>query len=197
MEVFNLFCNKLPRNASVLDFGCGHGVPFTKELVKKSFEVNAIDISDTMIKAAKKNVPEEKYAKVSMTDINVRNEFDVIYFVYSMRWLAFNNFEIAARKAVNSLKQGGFFFLAFNEPHPAWHNECENYAEIMGQKIYSRPYTIDEVKEVFAELNMKIIKVARETVSSKAYGEEHTLLVFMKKLRSIPTAFQICEVDPK
>ena len=48
LEVFNLFCSKLPKNASVLDFGCGPGLPFTKELVKRGFEVIAIDISDTM-----------------------------------------------------------------------------------------------------------------------------------------------------
>ena len=182
MEVFNLFCSRLPQNASVLDFGCGPGVPFTKELVKRGFEVSAIDISNTMIKAAKRNVPGAKYTRVSMTDINFIDEFDGIFSGYTMLCLDFKNFEIAAKKAVNSLKQGGIFFLALNEPHSPGHIESENITEIMGQKMYSRPYSIDEVREVFEKLNMKIIKVARETVSSKAYGDEHTLLVLMKKL---------------
>lgn len=51
----------------------------------------------------------------------------------------------------------------------------------MGQQMYSRPYTEDEVRDVFEKLGMKIVEVARETVSSKAYGEEYTLLVLMQK----------------
>ncbi len=181
LEVFNLFCSKLPKNASVLDFGCGPGIPFTKELVKRGFKVTAIDISDTMIKEAKKNVPEANYVRVSMTDIDFENEFDGIFSGYTMLCLDPENFKIAAKKAVKSLKRGGFFFLALNEPPPEGHDESGNYTEIMGQKMYSRPYTEDEVRKSFAELNMKIIEVARETVSSKAYGDEYTLLVPMQK----------------
>lgn len=181
LENFNLFCSKLPKNASILDFGCGPGIPFTKELVKRGFKVTAIDISDTMIKEAKKNAPEADYIKVSMTDINFKNEFDGIFSGYTMLCLDPKNFRIAAKKAVKSLKRGGFFFLALNEPAPEGHDESENYTEIMGQKMYSRPYTEDEVREVFEKLNMKIIKVARETVSSKEYGDEYSLLVLMQK----------------
>ena len=181
LEVFNLFCSKLPKNASVLDFGCGPGIPFTRELVKRGFQVTAIDISDTMIKEAKKNVSEATYVRVSMTDINFENEFDGIFSGYTMLCLDPENFKIATKKAVKSLKRGGFFFLALNEPAPEGHNESENYTEIMGQKMYSRPYTEEEVRKVFEKLNMKIIKVARETVSSKAYGDEYTLLILMQK----------------
>jgi len=181
LAVFNLFCSKLPKNASVLDFGCGPGIPFTKKLVKRGFKVTAIDISDTMIKEAKKNVPEANYVRVSMTDINFENKFDGIFSGYTMLCLDPKNFKIAAKRAVKSLKRSGFFFLALNEPAPEGHDESENYTEIMGQKMYSRPYTEDEVREVFEKLNMRIVKVARETVSSKEYGDEYTLLVLMQK----------------
>lgn len=181
MEVFDLFCSKLSKGASVLDFGCGPGLPFTKELVKRGFNVTAIDISDTIIKEAKKNVPEAKYTKVSMTEIDFKEQFDGIFSGYSMLCLDPKNFEIAAKKAVKSLKQGGFFFLALNEPPPNGHNEADSYTEIMGQKMYSRPYTEDEIRAVFSKLNMKIIKVEREVVSSEAYGKEYSLLVLMQK----------------
>ncbi len=181
LEVFNLFCGKLAKGCSVLDFGCGPGLPFTKELVKKGFEVTAIDISDTMIREAKNNVPEAKYIRVSMTDIDFEDKFDGIFSGYTMLCLDPKSFEIAAKKAVKSLKKGGFFFLALNEPPLEGHDEKENYTEIMGQKMYSRPYTEDEVRKVFSRLDMKIIKVGRETIVSKAYGDEYTLLVLMQK----------------
>ena len=181
LNVFNLFCNKLPKLASVLDFGCGSGLPFTKELVKKGFKVTAIDISDTMVKEAKKNVPKARYFRISMTNINFKEKFDGIFSGYTMLCLNPVNFRKAAKKAVKSLKQGGVFFLALNEPSLCIHDEAENYTKIMGQNMYSRPYTEDEIRKVFSKYKMKIIKVERETVSSKAYGNEHTLLVLMKK----------------
>ncbi|MBD3303918.1 methyltransferase domain-containing protein [Candidatus Woesearchaeota archaeon] len=61
LKMFNLFCKSLPKNACVLDLGCGPGVPITKELVKRGFKVTAVDISDTMISLAKKNVPKALY----------------------------------------------------------------------------------------------------------------------------------------
>jgi len=180
LKVFNLFCSKLPKNASVLDFGCGPGLPFTRELVKRGFNVTAIDISDTMIKVAKKSVPEAEYIRVSMTDMDFEEKFDGIFSGYSMLCLDPKNFEIAAKKAVKSLKRGGFFFLALNEP-PSGHKEEENYTEIMGQKMYSRPYAENEIRTVFSKLNMKIIKIDREIVRSKAYGKEYALLILMQK----------------
>ncbi len=179
-EMFGLFCSKLPKNAEVLDLGCGSGLPFTRELIKRGFKVTGIDISDTMIKEARKNVPEARYIRVFMTDIDFDEEFDGIFSGYTMLCLDPKNFKIAAKRAVKSLKRGGFFFLALNEPPPR-HREDENYTEIMGQKMYSRPYTEKESREVFSKLGMEIIKVEKETVSSKAYGTEHTIIAIMQK----------------
>jgi len=180
-ELFNLFCNRLPKKASVLDFGCGPGIPFTQRLVKEGFNVTAIDISDTMIRVAKKNVPKARYIRVSMTDIKFKEEFDGIFSGYSMLCLDPKNFQMAAKKAVRSLKPGGFFLLALNEPPPEGHDEAENITEVIGQRMYSRPYTEEEIRTIFSGFGMKIIKVGREIVRSKSYGTEHTLLVLMQK----------------
>jgi len=72
--------------------------------------------------------------------------------------------------------------LSLNEPPPEGHDEKEDYTVIMGQEMYSRPYTEKEIREVFSKLGMEIIKVEKETVSSKAYGTEHTIIVIMQKL---------------
>src|SRR3989344_6414187 len=178
-QLFDLFCKKLPKAAAVLDFGCGPGVPFTRELVKNGFVVTAIDISSEMIKAAKNNVPNARYVNISMTNIDFKNKFDGIFSGFTMLCLDPKNFKIAAKKAVQSLKSGGFFFLALNEPGPDGHGETESITEIMGQKMYSRPYSENEIRRVFSKLKMNVVKVVRETVTSQAYGVEHTLLVLL------------------
>lgn len=180
LQLFNLFCQKLPKNASVLDLGCGPGLPVTKELVNRGFNVTAVDISDTMIDLAKKNVSNAKYVRISMTEIDFNEEFDGVISSYAMLCLDPENFRKTAEKISRSLKKVGFFFLALNEPSPD-HKEDENYTQIMGQDMYSRPYTEEEIKDIFTEYNMKTIKVEREIVVSDEYGTEFSLLVLMQK----------------
>jgi ubiquinone/menaquinone biosynthesis C-methylase UbiE len=53
------FAGFLPKNAKVLDAGCGAGIPAAKFLIDSEFEVVGIDFSETMLKLARKNVPEQ------------------------------------------------------------------------------------------------------------------------------------------
>src|SRR3989338_4885025 len=76
--IIDLFLKKLPKRGKILDVGCGSGLPVSKLLVKKGFDIVCIDISGTMIHLAKKNVQKAKFIKMSMTDIKFRNEFDGI-----------------------------------------------------------------------------------------------------------------------
>lgn len=180
-ELFDLFCDKLPKQGKVLDFGCGPGIPFAKKLVEQGFEVTGVDISEAMIQEAKKNVPEAEFIRTSMTEVEFKQEFDGIFSGYSMLCLDPKNFKLAATKAVEALKPGGLFFLSLNEPSPEGHNEEEDYTELMGESAYSRPYTEKEIREIFEPLSMKVNIVERESISSPEYGDEHTLLVLMEK----------------
>jgi len=180
-KMFELFCKKLPKKAKVLDIGCGPG-RLIKELSKRGFEVTGIDFSEKMLELARKKVPDAKYMEISMTDIEFQNEFDGMISSFSMLCLDPENFKKTARKISNGLKKNGLFLLFLNEPHPKKeHDEKENYTEIMGQKIYSRPYTEDEIRNIFNKCDMEILTAKRETITSDEYGEEYTLLLLMQK----------------
>jgi 2-polyprenyl-3-methyl-5-hydroxy-6-metoxy-1,4-benzoquinol methylase len=49
--------NSLPRGSSVLDLGCGHGVPISQVLVDEGFTVYGIDASPKMIAAFRQRFP--------------------------------------------------------------------------------------------------------------------------------------------
>tara|TARA_Y100000310_G_C20626044_1_gene785939 strand:- start:788 stop:1414 length:627 start_codon:yes stop_codon:yes gene_type:complete len=176
---FTLFCNKLPKQASVLDLGCGPGLPFTKALVKRKFHVTGIDFSKEMIAAAKKNVPEASFKTISMTDIDYSNEFDGIFSGYSMLCLNPTLFKRTATRITKALKPNGFLFLALNEPGPDKHHKTESYIEILDQKLYSRPYTEKEIEKAFPKLKIKYID--RHLIQSTTYGDEHTLIAILQK----------------
>ena len=64
------FKKYLQKNSTVLDLGCGAGVPISKFLVDNGYKVTGIDFADGMIKLAKKNVPKAKFIKMDMTNLN-------------------------------------------------------------------------------------------------------------------------------
>jgi SAM-dependent methyltransferase len=180
-EMFDLFCSKMPINARILDLGCGTGLPVVNELVDKGFQVIGVDFSDTMIELARKNVPNAEYVKIEMTEIEYDNEFDGIVSRYSMLCLDMQNFKKTALKISKALKKKGLFLLSLNEPPPEGHDEKENYTVIMGQEIYSRPYTENEIRDIFEKCDMQIIRVEREQNISEEYGKEYELIVLMQK----------------
>jgi len=180
-EMFEEFCSKLPQHAEVLDVGCGSGIPITKALADKGFRITGTDISEKMVAAAKENIPGGDFECKSMTEMEYKEEFDGAISNYSMLLLDPHNFKKAASRIIAALKKGGYFLLALNEPGPEGHNEEENYTKIMGQRMYSRPYTEREIKDIFCPSGTEIIRVERETVKSEKYGTEYCLMILMRK----------------
>lgn len=180
-KMFELFCSKIPKNAKVLDLGCGTGLPAAKELVRRGFKVTGVDLSDTMVKLATNNVPEAEFIRCSMTEINFVDEFEGIMSNYSMLCLDIENFRKTAGKIADALKKNGWFLLRLNELISEDWDEKENYTIIMDQKMYSRPYSENEIREIFGSFGLVIVKIEREILESEEYGKEHSLLVLMQK----------------
>jgi SAM-dependent methyltransferase len=178
--MFDRFCRMLPSTAAVLDLGCGPGSPPTRELVGRGFRVTGIDISETMIEKARQRVPEATFIHASVTDIGFVEQFDGVLSSYSMLCLDPLNFAIAAERAVAALKQDGVLLLALNEGRPGA-DEPRTCSMILGETMYSRPYSEEEIRTVFSSLGMVVRLVERAIVRSEAYGEERTLIVLMQK----------------
>src|SRR4029077_16962027 len=51
------WAGRLPPGATVLELGCGTGLPITRELVEEGLEVYAVDASPTLVEAFKQNFP--------------------------------------------------------------------------------------------------------------------------------------------
>ena len=176
-SLFEFFCNNLPKGGSVLDLGAGTGIPYAELFVERGFKVLGIDISAEMVKIARKNVPKAKFLEMSMTDINYENEFYGVFSSYTMLLLNPPLFKETAEKIACSLKKGGLLYLSLNEPWVEGEDlEKDTIIEILGEKMYSRAYTKEEILNVFIPLGMKLLKYDREILTSKVFGKENNAL---------------------
>ena len=81
----NEFASLLPKNAKVLDVGCGAGVPVAQFLVDSGFDVTGIDFSKNMLELARKNVPNAKFLVKDMTTLDFEaDSFDGLTAFYSI-----------------------------------------------------------------------------------------------------------------
>ena len=181
--VIDFFCKKLPERGSILDIGSGTGLPFAKLFLNKGFNYLGVDISSQMIKIARKNVPLAKFEEISMTELKYDNEFDGVFSHYSMLLLSPQLFKEVAKKVAKSLRGNGFFYLSLNEPIEKDANLDEDViCEIMGETMYSRAYTEEEIIDVFTPLGLKKLQIYRETQNSEEFGTEYMIVFVFQKI---------------
>ena len=177
------FCSKLPEEGSILDLGSGSGLPFAELFIKKGFNYLGIDISPQMIKIAQKNVPSANFKELSMTDLKFENEFEGVFSSYSMLLLTPQLFKNVATRIVKSLKKNGLFYLSLNEPRVKDIDLDEDViCEIMGETMYSRAYTEEEILNAFTPLGLKYLKIYREMLTSEEFGIEHMIVFVFRKI---------------
>lgn len=181
-KVFKSFTGMLPENGLVLDLGCGTGIPYTRNLADSGFNVTGVDLSKEMIRVASRNVPEARFVQLSMTEIPYEAEFDGVISSFSMLLLSPELFKQAAKRIHKALKIGGYFYLSLNEPvSESSDPDSDVFVNIMGQEMYSRAYTVQEIEEIFIPLGLKQVMFHREIQVSKEFGEEHVIEFIYKK----------------
>ena len=175
-DVFTMFTGRLPEKGKVLDLGCGTGLPYARYLVEKGFDVLGVDLSEDMVKVASKNVPEATFVQLSMNEITHRDEFDGVMSSFSMLLLPPDLFRETASRIHSALVEGGLFYLSLNEPASISDDpDSEVFVNIMGQDMYSRAYTVEEIENYFQPLGFSLVKFNRDIHVSEEFGEEHVI----------------------
>ncbi len=176
------FTEKFPEKGRVLDLGCGTGLPHARYLVEKGFDVLGVDLSEEMVKVASKNVPEATFVQLSMNEITYRDEFDGVVSSFSMLLLPPDLFKETAWRIYSALVEGGYFYLSLNEPDSVSDDpDSDVFVNIMGQDMYSRAYTVEEIEGVFQSLGFTPVSFNREVQVSEEFGEEHVIEFIYRK----------------
>lgn len=65
----------VPANATVLDLGCGTGIPIAKHIVEKGYRVLGVDQSMKMLEIARREVPGAEFIHGDMVQIEFNQQF--------------------------------------------------------------------------------------------------------------------------
>lgn len=102
------WARSLPPNATVLDMGCGIGLPISKALVDEGLTVYGVDASPSMVQIFKQNFPNSPVACEAAEDSSYFNrQFDAIIAWGLMFLLPVETQEIVVKKMANALYAGG------------------------------------------------------------------------------------------
>jgi SAM-dependent methyltransferase len=104
----------LPRNARVLDLGCGAGLPVAGRLVAGGHRVTGLDGSVRQIQLARSNVPGGDFHHADMTTVDLPAcAFDGIAAFYSITHIPAAEQGLLLRRITAWLRPGGIFVGSF------------------------------------------------------------------------------------
>jgi len=117
-EVFtryeNLFIDQVTPGGSVLELGCGNGLPMTANLAEK-FDVTGVDFSAGQIERARRNVSGPTFMHADMTTLEFPDgTFDGIAAFYSIIHVPREHHGGLFRSIYSWLKPGGLFVATLN-----------------------------------------------------------------------------------
>lgn len=161
-EELEHFASLMPKKAKILDAGCGGGIPVSKFLASKGFSVIGVDISESMLRLARKNVPTARFINGSMTNLKFQKAFfDGITAFYSIIHVPREKHAKVFKAFYRILKPKGVILvsLGFDE----WEGTAGFHGEKMFWSYYSPKKSLRIIKEAgFKILFNKIIKDGNE-----------------------------------
>jgi SAM-dependent methyltransferase len=119
---------RVPAAASVLDLGCGCGVPVARFLANAGHHVTGIDISDVQIERARRLVPTGIFIRADATRLELPpKSFDAVVCLYALIHMPLVDQPRLVDQVGTWLRSGGW--LLATTGHNAWTGTEDNWLD--------------------------------------------------------------------
>jgi SAM-dependent methyltransferase len=99
---------QLPASASVLDLGCGCGIPVAKALADNGHHVTGLDLSEVQINRARQLVPHATFLHADATQVTFpARRFDAVVCLYTLIHMPLDTQPRLLRRIATWLQPGG------------------------------------------------------------------------------------------
>jgi len=149
------FSKLMPKNASVLDLGCGAGRD-CQYFCEQGFSVWGVDFSPGMIAIAKKTAPKARFRLEDFNKINFKNNyFDGIWSFFSILHLRREEILPLFLRLNSFLRAKGTFFV-FTKEGKGERIEAEHLNESL--EMFETYFSKRELEDLLKKANFKIIE---------------------------------------
>ncbi|MDT5038160.1 MAG: hypothetical protein QOE03_3345 [Micromonosporaceae bacterium] len=119
---------RLPDAASVLDLGCGCGVPVARHLANVGHRVTGVDISDVQVERARGLVPAGTFIRADATEITFPSAaFDAVVCLYALIHMPLAAQPRLLGRIAGWLRPGGW--LLATAGHERWTGTAANWLD--------------------------------------------------------------------
>lgn len=145
---------KYIKRGTILDLGCGAGIPIDEFLVKNSYDAIGIDFSSSMVKLAKKNVPKAKFVKMDITNLKFKeNSFDGALSFYAIIHIPREK-HVKIYKQLHKIVRNKGIILLNACGYMDWEGYEKNY---LGVKMFWSHYDPKKTKKIIENSGFQIV----------------------------------------
>jgi len=146
--------NRIDAGSSVLDLGCGCGVPVARRLARR-YAVTGIDLSPVQIERARRLVPSATFICVDMTAAKFPDEsFSAITCLFALIHLPLAEQPTLLGNVRRWLRPGGLFFATVG--HQAWTGLEKNWLGVEGGDMWWSHADADTYRRWLADAGLQI-----------------------------------------
>lgn len=110
------FTRLLPPGASVLDIGCGNGVPVARSLAAAGFAVTGVDVSEEQVRRAREAVPRGSFLVGDVRAVVLpESAFDAALCIYSLDHVPHDDHPEVYERIAQWLRPGGHVLVAIED----------------------------------------------------------------------------------
>jgi cyclopropane fatty-acyl-phospholipid synthase-like methyltransferase len=168
-KYLEILINLLPTGATILDIGCGAGIPIDKYLLEKGFRVIGIDISDRQIELATKNVPTGIFKRKDMLELKDKEySVDAVISFYAIFHTPRKKHLDLFKKIKTFLPKGGIILVTMG--YGDWEGKNKDF---FGGEMEWSYYDAEKNKAIIKKAGFEII--FNEIDNSG--GEKHLIVI--------------------
>lgn len=119
---------RIPAGGSILDLGCGTGVPYDRYFASRGFRVTGVDFSPKHLAIAVKNVPQASFIQGDIAHTNFdQGSFDAVLLLYSLFHIPRKEHAEVLMNVGKMLKPGGMLMATLGTAESEYSEE-QNWA---------------------------------------------------------------------